>query len=150
MLYVEITKSGVSTDPVTPPGHPDTYPYGRRATTSLPMGYWLRGWMMGSCAIGQPVQVLRMIRNGERKLGLFVSTPVTTIGPHEFTTRNSRYTWRPHEETVWPQLHDLPEEERVPFQSYLGGDAQPSALVPLEGGFHFQPADYWSWKSGRA
>src|SRR5258708_5825140 len=96
MKYVRIRKTGVVTNAQFNPGHPESYPFGLADEThSLPLDYWLEGWLVRPLAVGKQVLVLRYIRDRIICPGRFVSTPVVAIhNDHEFSTLNSVYQWK--------------------------------------------------------
>lgn len=71
----------------------DSYSYGDRSESqSLPIGYWLDGWLLKQPVVGESVRVLRFSRNGLVFPGYFSSAVVTEIrGECEFCTMNSVY-----------------------------------------------------------
>jgi hypothetical protein len=93
MNYVRLQKLRAVDDPVAPPGDPSTYPYGRLPGRfeSLPVGYWFEGWLVYPPIVGKRVAVLRLVRNGLRRPGVFWSTQVTSAEPRQFCTINSVY-----------------------------------------------------------
>lgn len=72
----------------------DTYPIGASDMTdeSLPVGYFLEGWLVRKPVVGGRVEVLRVSRNGIACLGYFRSSVVVEIEPQGFRTRNSLYS----------------------------------------------------------
>lgn len=77
----------------TPPW--DRYEVGTiNPTTSLPSGYCIRGYLIGEIEIGRPVRILRTNRNGVESVGIFTSSPVTTLSDNTFATSNSIYGYR--------------------------------------------------------
>ena len=96
MKYVRIQKTGTHVNAQFDPGHPGSWLYGiANKNHSLPLNYWLEGWLVRPLAVGQKVFVLRCVRNGIVCPGRFVSTPVTAIhNAQEFATLNSVYHWK--------------------------------------------------------
>lgn len=96
MKYIRLEKAGVAEDPALPAGNPETYPFGSVSLShSLPVAYWMEGWLLGPIEVGKPVMMLRHVRNGVTCLGQFSSSPVTAINSdNEFATLNSVYRWR--------------------------------------------------------
>jgi hypothetical protein len=93
MSYVRLQKLGAVDDPIAHPGDPATYPYGQLPDkiASLPVGYWFEGWLVYPPVVGKRVAVLRLVRNGLRRPGVFWSTQVTSAEPGQFCTKNSVY-----------------------------------------------------------
>jgi hypothetical protein len=93
MSYVRLQKLRAVEDPVAPPGDPSTYPYGHLPDKleSLPVDYWFEGWLVHPPIVGNRVAVIRLVRNGLRRPGVFWSTRVTHVGCGHFHTVNSVY-----------------------------------------------------------
>lgn len=91
--YVHLWKVGAVENPDSKTVPPDTPPMGTHDSTdqSLPVGYYLEGWLLGPLVVGRRVQVLRLARNGVPRLGLFTSSEVVELEPDGFRTRNSLY-----------------------------------------------------------
>lgn len=59
---------------------------------ALPPSYWIEGWLVRPLTVGKRILVARILRNGVKCPGHFVSTSVIGIrGAHQFATRNSVY-----------------------------------------------------------
>lgn len=67
---------------------------GQDPNFSLPIDYWIEGLLMYELAIGEPVQVMRDIRNGIQIDGFFQTSPVTELTETQFKTHNSVYNYR--------------------------------------------------------
>lgn len=95
LKYVRIRKLAAQADAPRGPGDPGNYPYGQACDShSLPVDYCAEGWLLGTPALGRPVRVLRVRRNGVAAVGCFGTTVVTEIlGRHHFGTANSIYVW---------------------------------------------------------
>jgi len=93
MSYVRLHKLRAVENPAAPPGDPDTYPYGQHPVKfeSLPVEYWFEGWLVYPPVVGERVAVIRLVRNGLRRPGVFWSTRVTAVEPGRFCTTNSVY-----------------------------------------------------------
>ena len=93
--FVRVRKIAQVRVPVNPAADPRTYPYGRHCSTdSLPVEYWLLGWMLLPPVVGEPVRVLRVARNGISMPGHFITTDVMEVpAAGEFHTMNSVYYW---------------------------------------------------------
>ena len=74
------------------PGSPATYAYGAiNSDVSVPIDYWLIGWLVLPPQVGEPLRILRIVRDGIIFPGHFVSTLVMEIYGHEIHTMNSIY-----------------------------------------------------------
>ena len=95
LKFIRLCKTGTANNPVCAPGDAATYRYGALANDdSLPVDYWLIGWLLCPPATGEPVRVLRVGRNGVACPGYFVSTDVMEVlSASEFLTMNSIYHW---------------------------------------------------------
>jgi hypothetical protein len=93
MSYVRLQKLRAVDDPVAGPGDPSTYPYGKLPDKceSLPRDYTFEGWLVHPPVVGKRVAVIRLVRNGIRRPGVFWSTRVTKVEPGHFHTLNSVY-----------------------------------------------------------
>jgi hypothetical protein len=58
---------------------------------SIPIDYYLEGYLKREVQVGLPVVVDRITRNGEKVSGLFVTSTVTEITEKGFRTLNSEY-----------------------------------------------------------
>jgi hypothetical protein len=70
---------------------------------SLPIDYWIEGKLIGEIKTGDPVSVMRHIRNGVSSDGFFQTSPVTEFTPTQFKTQNSVYNYWfvPEPEPCW-------------------------------------------------
>lgn len=93
MSYVRIKKLRSVEQPMAPPGDPSTYQAGQfqDKMESLPVDYTMEGWLVSPPAVGGRVVLIRLVRNGLRRPGVFWSTCVTTVGRGCFHTLNSVY-----------------------------------------------------------
>lgn len=95
LKFVQVRKVAQVSVPANPAADPHTYPYGTISSSdSLPVEYWLIGWMLRSPVVGEPMRVLRFARNGIFMPGHFMTSdvmeiPVTGV----FHTMNSVYHW---------------------------------------------------------
>lgn len=60
---------------------------------SLPVDYWIIGWLLRPPTVGEVVIVLRIIRNGVVFPGQLTTTPIMAVRGDEFHTMNSIYRW---------------------------------------------------------
>jgi hypothetical protein len=58
---------------------------------SLPIDYWLEGFLTEELAVGKPIVVSRTNRNGVEIGGIFTTSTVTEITKDGFKTLNSVY-----------------------------------------------------------
>lgn len=90
--YVRIRKTAAAPDPPFPAGCQEDYPIGAVSQThSLPVEYWVEGWLQAKPEVGKPVLVFRNVRSGVATPGIFISSQVTGIHPRGFYTLNSVY-----------------------------------------------------------
>ena len=70
-------------------------PSDRRSSSNvgsiLASGYLLEGWLLAPIVCGGRIHILRVNRNGIRRLGIFVSSPVVQIVGELIWTQNSQY-----------------------------------------------------------
>jgi hypothetical protein len=101
--YVRLWKVCAVDNPDYKAADTATYPAGtfNFAEQSLPVGYFLEGWLIRRPAVGGHVEVLRVMRNGVACMGYFTSSTVTELEPDGFRTKNSIYNL-----TVIPLSHD--------------------------------------------
>lgn len=57
----------------------------------LHVGYVMDGWFLETPRIGRSLLMLRFRRNNTHRLGVFMSSPVTSIKETEIRTKNSAY-----------------------------------------------------------
>ena len=95
LKFVRVRKVAQVSVPVNPAADPRTYPYGGISSSgSLPVEYWLIGWMLQPPVVGEPVRVLRVGRNGISMPGHFITSDVMEVPTAgEFHTMNSVYCW---------------------------------------------------------
>ena len=86
-----ITKLSESANPEIKAGDSRTWKYGVENTESLPVDYYIEGWLLNSITVGQCVKALRDNRNGVKMPGYFITSPVTKITDTGFETLNSIY-----------------------------------------------------------
>jgi len=94
LQFATITKLSAVEGAVAPTGQPREYRFGElNPGLSVPTGYTVAGWLLAPPQVGQPVRVLRVVRNGIVCVGYFETTEVVSVGQGEFCTVNSRYCW---------------------------------------------------------
>lgn len=92
MKYIRLTKYAAVENPVHPSANMDTYEMGViNSSVSLPIEYWLEGYLPNLIEVGKKVLVYRRVRNGVKTDGEFISTPVKEITPEGFNTQSSKY-----------------------------------------------------------
>jgi len=90
--YVKISKVAASEDPLTQtPTFEDYDSLKETALMSLPVEYWIEGYLFEEPTIGKSVVVEREVRNGIKAYGTFVTSAVVKILENGFETRNSIY-----------------------------------------------------------
>lgn len=90
--YVKISKISASDDPQYPTPTKDDYESLHTETPlSLPIDYWIEGYLHKEPEIGKSVVVEREVRNGVKMLGTFVTSSVVKITDNGFETLNSVY-----------------------------------------------------------
>jgi hypothetical protein len=90
--YVRISKLSASEDPeVQTPSLEDYESLKGCAPISLPVDYWLEGYLFEDPEVGKSVLVQREVRNGLKVSGMFKSSEVVKITENTFETLNSVY-----------------------------------------------------------
>jgi hypothetical protein len=90
--YVRVSKISPSVDPLVQTPSTDDYDSLKGiADMSLPVDYWLEGYLNEEPEVGKSVVVQREVRNGIKVGGIFISTPVVKILENGFETKNSIY-----------------------------------------------------------
>jgi hypothetical protein len=94
LKFIRLQKLAATDVALYEPGLPGEYVPGTiNPDVSLPLDYWLIGWLVLPPKVGEAVMVLRIVRNGIVFPGHFATTPVTEIRGQEFLTVNSIYRW---------------------------------------------------------
>ena len=92
MKKVKITKLGAVENPVYPTPNYNEYKQGEdNGNVSLPVEYWLEGYLLNEPTVGSSVLVQRTSRNGVNCVGSFFTSKVTKITDTGFETQNSVY-----------------------------------------------------------
>jgi hypothetical protein len=90
--YVRISKLSASQDPEVQTPTSEEYDVLKgHAAISLPVDYWLEGYLLQEPEVGKSVLVQREVRNGLKVSGMFVSTEVVKVSEDTFETLNSIY-----------------------------------------------------------
>lgn len=61
-------------------------------TMSLLVDYEMVGYLLEDIVVGSQVRLLRVERNGETAVGMYISSPVTEVNAVGYATLNSRYS----------------------------------------------------------
>lgn len=92
MKTVKITKLAQLEDALYAASPMDTYEAGKdNGNVSLPVEYWLEGYMGEEPRVGHSLTVVRTSRNGVKIGGIFTTSTVTEITKDGFKTLNSVY-----------------------------------------------------------
>ncbi len=86
-----MTKCDLAEQPDVESGTWDTHVAGRINAKSLPVGYWLEGYLLAPVSVGDPIVVFRTSRNGTDACGLFTSSVVKHVAAERVETANSVY-----------------------------------------------------------
>ena len=90
--YVRISKLAAVADPEYPTPSLENYEAGKdNGNVSIPVDYWLEGYLISGPEVGKPVVVDREVRCGVKMAGIFTSSIVTEIIDTGFKTLNSVY-----------------------------------------------------------
>lgn len=90
-MKIRLTKTGIPEAAVVESGTWSSHVPGRSNSASLPLGYWLEGFLVSPLVIGSPISVYRTNRNGVECDGIFRSSKVTRIESECVGTENSVY-----------------------------------------------------------
>lgn len=91
MMKVRVTKFDIAEQPHVQSGTWDTHVAGHANAKSLPVGYWLEGYLLAPVSVGFPIVVFRTTRNGIDACGLFESSAVKHVAGDRVETANSVY-----------------------------------------------------------
>ncbi len=97
-MLIRVTKLGEAPD--TGQAVPTWNAFASGPERVLPVDYTVEGLLAKPLEIGSPIVLLRMVRNGTVRPGIFTSTEVREI---RLVTRNSIYRIEPMPEAVEPQ-----------------------------------------------
>jgi hypothetical protein len=64
------------------------------------VGYWIAGDLLEPMKVGEPVKMMRYIRNGVKCEGIFYTTPIEEIFDGGFTTANSVYKLEEYNDSI--------------------------------------------------
>ena len=94
LKLIRLEKVAAVDVPVFDPGGRDDYVAGSiNPDVSVPVEYWIIGWLLIPPTLGESVLVLRIVRDGIVFPGQFKTSPVMGIRGNEFHTMNSIYRW---------------------------------------------------------
>jgi len=90
--FARISKLAPVTDPEYPTPSMEDYETGKlNGNVSIPVDYWIEGYLTDEPEVGKPVVVDRVNRCGVKMPGIFTSSIVTEITDTGFKTLNSVY-----------------------------------------------------------
>ena len=90
--YVKISKVAAAEDPHTQTPSQEDYDFLKGITPmSLPVEYWIEGYLFEEPEVGKSVVVEREVRNGIKASGVFITSAVVKILEDGFETKNSIY-----------------------------------------------------------
>lgn len=69
----------------------EEYDYGQENATSLPIDYWVEGYLLNEPKVGESVVVQRISRNGQTIAGIMQTSLLTELFEGGFKTLNSVY-----------------------------------------------------------
>jgi len=92
MKKIKLSKVSAVKQPVVPTPDSKDYIFGTiNDNVSLPLDYWVEGYLMNEVVLGQAVLVNRTNRNGVECSGVLQTSEVTKITKKGFNTQNSVY-----------------------------------------------------------
>lgn len=90
--YIRLTKLQPVADPEVPTPTFEEYEVGQiNDNVSIPVDYWIEGWLITEPVLGGYLLVDRKIRNGVVIGGIFQTSMITQITEDGFKTLNSIY-----------------------------------------------------------
>lgn len=90
--YIKLTKIKASDNPEYPTPHWNAYKHGGvNKGTSIPVDYWVEGYLIKPIEVGQSVAIDRTVRNGEKISGIMVTSKIIEINGDILQTLNSIY-----------------------------------------------------------
>ncbi len=89
---VKLTKFAVSNNPLVPTPPMEGYVCGAdNGDVSLPIDYWVEGYLMDDIKVGDSIKLNRTCRNGINIPGMMLTSIVTKIEGDIIETNNSKY-----------------------------------------------------------
>lgn len=90
--YVRLTKIKASENPEYATPHWNSYKHGViNKATSIPVDYWVEGYLVEPIKVGEYAVIERVIRNGERVSGFMTTSRILEVNGDIFETLNSIY-----------------------------------------------------------
>lgn len=90
--YVRLTKIKASKNPEYATPHWNTYKHGAlNKGTSIPIDYWVEGYLVSPIKVGEYAAIDRRVRNGEEVSGFMTTSQIIEINGDIFETINSIY-----------------------------------------------------------
>jgi hypothetical protein len=90
--YVRLTKIKASENPEYATPHWNAYKHGfLNKATSIPVDYWVEGYLIKPIKVGEYAAIDRRIRNGEEVSGFMTTSRILEINGDIFETLNSIY-----------------------------------------------------------
>ena len=89
--YIRLTKINSVSNPITESSSIKEYNFGGINSKSLPIDYWLEGYLEEDIKVGTEIHLDRRIRNNVKIPGYFLSTTVQKIENDLIFTMNSIY-----------------------------------------------------------
>ena len=97
----KITKISETENPLVKSATKEEYKYGTyNNNVSIPIDYWVVGYLFDEIKVGKPVRLFRKIRNGEKVEGIFTTSKIQTWDGNIFTTMNSKYKVEDYNEPI--------------------------------------------------
>lgn len=95
-MRVRLTKYALATKAEHPSARFTEYRPGEfNAGVSVPVDFWVEGYLLAPLKVGEQVVMRRDTRNGVKVDGIFTSSEVMRVTPDGFQTLNSIYRIRP-------------------------------------------------------
>lgn len=80
--YIRLAKMGATENPKAPTPLWDDYEHGERNLgSSIPLSYWVEGYLVTDVEPGKCIVIDRKIRNGERIDGAFQTSLIASVTP---------------------------------------------------------------------
>lgn len=90
--YVRLTKIKASENPEYATPHWNAYKHGvLNKNTSIPVDYWVEGYLVRPIEVGGYAAIDRRIRNGEEVSGFMTTSQILEVNGDIFETLNSIY-----------------------------------------------------------
>ena len=90
--HIRLTKIKASENPEYPTPHWNAYKCGIvNEFTSIPIDYWVEGYLINPLKVGEPAMIQRTVRNGVEVSGFMTTSEIIEINGDIFETLNSIY-----------------------------------------------------------